>query len=194
IFTIGSHDIYFEIPIALRTENDLLPIRRITPFGIITRSVCQASESGAVKVRLKHIHERVEIPLVAPTDPRLPILFTLRELFRLMLPRVGIQVAAGEDDFFAGWMKVGASGLADARAHAPVFTTFQLHDKDLVEWVVALFFRLEDNLLAVRGEIALAGTYEVVGKLLDVVEMDGLELLPIGRWLLQQGKEEEGKR
>src|SRR5262249_8415423 len=157
--------------VALRTENDLLPIGRIAPLGIITRSVCQPAQPRAVKVRLEDVHIRVEVPFIAPMHAGLPIFFPLREFLRLMLLRLGIQVAGGEYHFLSGWMKICASGFADAGADAPVLAAGQIHTKDLVEWIVALLFGLKDDLFAVGRKVALAGADEVESDLLDIAKV-----------------------
>src|SRR5207248_1886696 len=76
---------------------------------------------------------------------------------------VRVEMAAGEDDLLAVGPEVGAGRAARPRADAMKDPGLQVHDEDLVERVAAsLFFRLEDDLLAVGRKVALTRTDKVV--------------------------------
>src|SRR5262249_22969897 len=145
--------------IAVGAEDDIPAIRRIAALGVIAFGVGQPFQAAAVGVGLENIHMRVEIPRIAaplagPAFRLAPLIF-----LGVLLPGIGVEMAAGEDDLFAVRREVGTGGLADARADPAVSARVQIHDKDLVKRIPRLLlFGLEDDLFHVRREVALPGT------------------------------------
>src|SRR5207302_11214412 len=93
--------------------------------------------------------------------------------------RIGIEVAAGEDDLLAVGPEVTARRPASARTDSSITAGIKVHDKDLIERIAcAFFFRLEDNLLHVRRKVTLPGTHKIVAHLADVPQVNAFELLP----------------
>src|SRR5262249_31754604 len=155
---------------ALRAEDDLLAVGRVAPLGVVAVGVGQAFQVGAVGVGLEDVHGRVEVPAVRP--PLALLLLTQAGFLGPRLFCVGVGVAAGEDDLLAVGPEVGAGSLADAGADAAVGAAVEVHDEDLVERVAGvLLLGLEDDLLHVRREVALAGPDEILGELADVVQI-----------------------
>src|SRR5205807_7526142 len=130
------------------------------------------------------VHVAIEVPLVAAALAALPVLVTLAILVGIVLARLGIEMAAGEEDLLAVGPEVAAGGLAHARADAAITAAWQVHDEDLVKGIAGtLLLGLEDDLLAVGREVPLTGPDEIKGDLTNVREVRCLLLLPLGRSL-----------
>src|SRR5262249_687946 len=141
----------------------------------------QALQAGAVRIGFEDVHVGVKIPLIAAPLPGALVLFSPVILLGVMFPGVGIEMAAGEDDFLAIRREVSTRCPPGAGTDAAASAGAQLHDKDLIKWIPRVsFLCLEDDLLAVRGKVAFAGADKIEGDLPDVLEVSGFELLPIG--------------
>src|SRR5262245_13641517 len=151
VLAVGVHDEQFEIlwTGAVRAENDLLAIGRIGTLGVVARRVGEALEAGSVEIRFENVHVRIEIPHVPAA--LLGFLFFLAKipLGGIVLFGVGIEMAAGEDDFRAVGMEVAAGRLADAGADAARGAGLQVHHELLVERVLALLLGLENDRAAI---------------------------------------------
>src|SRR6266545_1586708 len=108
-----------------------------------------------------------------------------------MVARLRVEVAAGEDDLLAVGVEKGARGLADTRADAAILARLKVHDEDLIERIAAvLLLSLENDLLGIGREVALAGANKVEGELSNVLEVCAFLSLPVGAW--RAATEDEG--
>src|SRR5262249_50527279 len=174
VLAVAVHDVQLEVllPASFGAEGDLLAVGRVTALGVVAVRVGQALQAGAVGVRLEDRHVGVEVPLVVAALAGLALLVAQAVLLLVLLLRVGVEVAAGEDDLLAVGREIAARRLADAGADADRPAGLQVRREDLVERVAAvLLLGLEDDRLAVRGEVALAGADEVLRDLADVLEV-----------------------
>src|SRR5262249_10177566 len=149
-------------------------------------------EIAAVGVGLEDRHVRVEVPRVAPALASTLFLLALLQFLGVFVLRVGIEVTAGEDDLLAVRPEVAARRLADTGADTAKLARVQVQDEYLIKRIArVLFFRLEDDLLAVRREVAFAGAREILGDLMNVLQVRCFGALPVS-WI--GGQDEAGEQ
>src|SRR5262249_7407016 len=119
VLAVGVHDVQFQVAVAVGAEDDLLAVGGVGALGVVALGVGQVLQVPALQVALVDLHVRVEVPRVAAADALLPVLLALLVLRLLVLLRVGVGMAAGEDDPGTRWVEVGAGGSAGAGADAP---------------------------------------------------------------------------
>src|SRR5262249_39544842 len=150
---------------------------------IVAGRIRQAAQAGAVGVGLENVHVWVEIPLVAAALARAALLRPAFVLRGVLLLGVGVEMAAGKDDFLAIRGEITARGLAHTRADTANASAGQVHRENLIKGVTAvLFLRLENDRLSVWREVTLAGPSEIVGDLADTVKVLGLSFGPVHRF------------
>src|SRR6185503_341692 len=100
---------------------------------VVAFRVGQALQAGAVGVGLEDRHVRIEVPLVAAAHAGLLLLLALLVLLGVVAFRIGVEVAAGEDDLLAVGREEAARRLADAGADAGDAAGRQVLGEDLIE-------------------------------------------------------------
>ncbi len=144
---------FTRVRFAVRREHDLLPVRAVTRFGVVTPRVGQSGQLPRLQVLRVKLEVLVVVPRVPFLFPRRPKL-QLRFLFR---NRFLVFVRAREQHPITLGMDPCASRLPLAGRDAFDVAGIQVHQIDLIERVGRVPFALKHHLASVAAEIALAG-------------------------------------
>src|SRR5205823_4093844 len=114
ILAVRVHNMQFQIVLAgaVGAENNLFAVGGVRTFGVVAGGMGQVLQAGAVGLGLENIHERIKVPDVFPLFLGLLFLGPQFVFLAVMLFRVRVEMAAGENHLCLLRMKIGAGAFA----------------------------------------------------------------------------------
>ena len=162
---------------AQRCEDDPCAVGGIGSLGVVARCVGQPLETGSVTFGGEHVHVLVVVPVVAA------LLARSAELALFTLPglRLGIEMRRREQHAIRSRTEERAGGLADAGRNTVGVPGGEIEMVDLEERIAGFPLALEDERLAVGGEVAFTGAASLEGDLPRLGEEPGFGVGRNGR-------------